>query len=134
MTKRKSFAQQLGDAAPGNATEEAAQDERLNEAIDDSGVPSETATASLMTTIAPASPNGKRVETKAQRFRRLRDRRLPAALKQIQRLTTLANKAQYECSDAAREQIFQLVDGAVTALKLAYNGAKATTEAVRFAD
>jgi hypothetical protein len=82
---------------------------------------------------APAS-NGepkpkKKEETKRERFLRLGNRRLPAALKRIEQLAALAKKGQYDFEEKHSAAIIDAVTKAVESLKRQFAGEKATASA-----
>lgn len=82
---------------------------------------------------APAS-NGepkpkKKEETKRERFLRLANRRLPAALKRIEQLAALGNRNQYDFEERHSAAIIDALDKAIASLKRRFSGEKATAPA-----
>lgn len=80
---------------------------------------------------APAPANGtgdgqpaKPQETKAQRFRRLANRRVPVALKRIEHVRNLTNHAQYEWTAEQAERILSALRAAVEEVARGFSGAK----------
>lgn len=55
-------------------------------------------------------------ETKAQKFKRLANRRVPAAISKLNNVTSLFNKNQYEWTDEQMEKINKALNEALAAL------------------
>jgi hypothetical protein len=67
----------------------------------------------------------KPAESKADRFRRLANKRVPAAVKRIGHVANLANRNQYEYTDEQRDKILTAIKDAVARLTTAFSGSKA---------
>ena len=72
---------------------------------------------------APIS-NGKPPESKADRFRRLANRRVPNALKALGYVENLANAASYQYTDEQRDKIVTALDATVKRIKERFSGTK----------
>lgn len=72
---------------------------------------------------APVDRNDEKLpETKAQKFRRLAQRRVTKALKAIAALKALSNRRQYERTDTQTEALMNVMYDAWISLKSSYDG------------
>lgn len=81
-----------------------------------------------------APPVAKPKETKDERFRRLRAKRLPRACKAIKSVRQLANKASYAYSEAAAQQIIEVLQSELTALEIAFRGSVVADGGIKWVD
>lgn len=74
----------------------------------------------------------KPVESKADKWRRLANRRVPRAVKELRRLIPLANRSQYEYTDEQKAMLVNVLTEAIGEVKRAYEGSKAERPIVLF--
>jgi hypothetical protein len=67
--------------------------------------------------VKPANGTPQSEETRAMKFRRLANMRVPVAIKKIRHVSNLAMRSQYEYTEEQAMKIFELLDAEVKALK-----------------
>lgn len=77
---------------------------------------------------AIASSPARKSESKAERFRRLANRRVPAALKRLGAVANLGNKSQYECTEEQRDKLLQALASAFDDITSAFCGGGVKSE------
>lgn len=75
-----------------------------------------------------ANGEGKPVENKADKFRRLANRRVPAAIKRINHVTNLFAGNSYESTVEQRTKVIDAIKAAYNRLLDAHNGTKSVAD------
>lgn len=75
-----------------------------------------------------ANGDAKPVESKADRFRRLANKRVPAAIKRLTHVANLSNRAQYEYTDEQAAKIVAAFEEAVKSLRQRYSGQRTVAD------
>lgn len=74
-----------------------------------------------------ANGNPKPVESKADKFRRLANKRVPAAIKRLLHVANLGNSAQYESTPEQRQRIDDALSDALQRVRQSFDNEKPTT-------
>jgi ABC-type arginine transport system ATPase subunit len=69
-------------------------------------------------------PKGPSNETKAQKFRRLANLRMPGVIGKMRSVRNLANNAQYDFSQAQADKIVAVLQKEVDAIETAFTSSK----------